>query len=112
MRRNILIIIASAIGLLAPLYFLSDYRSTPVMNDHYRDSLQTSNDSLRGVLAYQILVADSLHQRIRQRNVLIRLTKLKCNRYANIVKKNPSQSIFIVAWIDRSFQWVDERDEE
>lgn len=47
---------------------------------------------------------DSLQNRLREQIVLIKLTELQCKRYAKIVQKNPSQSIFIVGWIDRAFE--------
>lgn len=111
MRKNLLILIIAA-GTMLLFVFRSNVPAVSMVNNSYADSLQASNDSLKILLVKMILTADSLHGRIRQRDVLIRITKLKCNRYANIVKKNPSQSIFIVAWIDRSFQWVDEKGEE
>jgi hypothetical protein len=62
--------------------------------------LQASVDSLK-------TVTDSLRTELKQQRVLTRFTAEKCHRYAVIVKNNPSQSVFIVNWIDRSFLWLD-----
>ncbi len=71
-------------------------------------SSQKTIDSLQTVLHKTSLVVDSLTSKLKQQRILIRFTAEKCHKYAAIVKKNPSQSIFIVGWIDRAFQWVDE----
>jgi len=65
-------------------------------------------DSLQAVIRMDSLQIDSLTSKLRERNILIRFTAAKCHKYALIVKKNPNQSVFIVNWIDRSFQWIDE----
>jgi hypothetical protein len=64
--------------------------------------LQKKVDSLR-------TVSDSLNTEIKREKILIKFTAEKCHKYAAIVKKNPSQSVFIVNWIDRSFLWINEK---
>ena len=66
-------------------------------------------DSLQNVISKQTLVVDSLNAKVRQQKILIKFTALKCHKYAAIVKKNPSQSVFIIGWIDRSFTWINEK---
>lgn len=51
---------------------------------------------------------DSLFSALYDQKILVKLTKEKCIRYAKIVRKDHSQSIFIVNWIERSFQWTEE----
>ncbi len=51
---------------------------------------------------------DSLFNALHEHKILVGLTAEKCKRYAKIVRKDPSQSVFIVNWIERSFQWTEE----
>ena len=73
-------------------------------NDH---PTITSQSSQRTIDSLQTVV-DSLTTKLKQQRILIRFTAEKCHKYAAIVKKNPSQSVFIVGWIDRAFLWVNE----
>ena len=52
------------------------------------------------------LVLDSTRSRLREQVVLIRLTEQQAKRYAKIVGRDPSQSRFIVGWMNRAFQGV------
>lgn len=70
---------------------------------------QNKIDSLTVSLQRVTFVRDSLQTKLTQQRILIRFTAEKCHRYATIVKNKPTQSIFIVNWIDRSFLWVNER---
>jgi hypothetical protein len=70
---------------------------------HVEESrLKATVDSLQ-------VVTDSLKVELKQQRVLARFTAEKCHRYAVIVRNNPSQSVFIVNWIDRSFLWLNEK---
>ena len=69
---------------------------------------QTTIDSLKTVVNTGIYISDSLKLELRRQKILINFTAQKCHKYAAIVKKNPTQSVFIVNWIDRSFKWIDE----
>jgi hypothetical protein len=51
---------------------------------------------------------DSLYTAHQEQKILIRFTAEKCKKYAKIVKRDPSQSVFITNWIERSFQWTEE----
>ena len=67
------------------------------------------DDKNKKVIDSLKVVVDSLNAKVRQQKILIKFTAEKCHKYAVIVKKNPSQSVFIVNWIDRSFQWINEK---
>ena len=71
--------------------------------------LKSERDSLAVVSSSQSLIIDSLKSRLVEQTVLIRFTREKCRKYAAIVKKDPSQSVFIKNWIERSFQWTEEK---
>lgn len=73
------------------------------------DSVQNIIHNLVVENINNIHTADSLKSVIRQQKILIKFTALKCHKYATIVKKNPSQSVFIVNWIDRSFLWINNK---
>jgi|ERR1035437_8779791 PBP1b-binding outer membrane lipoprotein LpoB len=86
-----------------------DYSSIAPVQHTLIDSLlivihQKSLDKKDAELQY-----DSLFSKLKQQRILIRATAEKCHKYAAIVKKNPSRSIFIVNWIDRAFLWVNEK---
>lgn len=77
------------------------------------DSLREKIDSVRGALdeaQMQIELEshdlDSLGAVLSYHVIMEKRTAGKCHDYAAIVKKKPSQSIFIVNWIDRAFQWT------
>lgn len=70
--------------------------------------LKNENDSLRARLVSYCDSTQIFRERYIQQRKLILLTRAKCRTYAGIVKKNPTQSVFITNWISRSFQWVDE----
>ena len=70
---------------------------------------QKTIDSLQIVLHQKSIEIDSLSAKLKQQRTLIKFTALKCHKYAAIVKKSPSQSVFIVNWIDRAFLWIDEK---
>ena len=50
----------------------------------------------------------ALDAKVREQFILINFTALKCRKYANIVRRDPSQAIFLPGWIDRSFEWPKE----
>jgi hypothetical protein len=64
-------------------------------------------DSLNSIIKIDSIRYDSLLTICREQKTLINFTAQKCHKYASIVQNNPTQSIFIVNWIDRSFQWKD-----
>lgn len=65
-------------------------------------------DSLKALIQFDSLTIASLSSKLRQQRILIQFTAAKCHKYAVIVQKNPGQSVFIVNWIDRSFQWMND----
>ena len=66
-------------------------------------------DSLNMIIKIDSIRYDSLLTKHKEQKTLINFTALKCHKYAVIVQKNPSQSVFIVNWTDRSFQWIKEK---
>ena len=58
---------------------------------------QTTIDSIK-------TKCDSLQTKYNEEIVLIKLTKLQCQKYATVVQKNPTQSVFIVGWVNRAFE--------
>jgi hypothetical protein len=66
-------------------------------------------DSLQTLLQKDSVLISILSAKIKQQKILITFTAEKCHRYALIVRRSPSQSIFIVGWIDRAFQWTKEK---
>lgn len=71
--------------------------------------LKTSLDSLSKESLRKDYIIDSLSGKYSQQQFLIRFTAQKCKKYASIVRRDPSQSVFIVNWIDRSFQWTEQK---
>jgi len=69
----------------------------------------TAVDSLKTILQKDSILINSLYAKIKQQKILITFTAEKCHKYATIVKNKPSQSIFIVGWIDRAFLWTKEK---
>jgi hypothetical protein len=51
-------------------------------------------------------VRDSLTKELNRQTAKMRFTKIRCIDYAKIVQKNPRQSVFIVGWTTRAFEWV------
>jgi hypothetical protein len=72
------------------------------------DSLQLIIDSLQTEIDRQTQVVDSVTIKYREQRTLILFTRSKCLRYSKIVGKDHSQAVFIVNWIHRAFEWVDE----
>jgi len=75
-------------------------------NDQTVKDLVATVDSLNVMLIRGTLAIDSLKQFADYEKIMAKRTAGKCHDYAAIVKKNPSQSVFIVNWIDRAFQWT------
>lgn len=71
-------------------------------------NLKKTNDSLLHVIDYKQSNCDSINTLYKKNRRFILRTKDYCISYAKIVKKNPSQSVFIETWTIRAFQWVDE----
>ena len=78
----------------------------PQANDQTVRDLTQHVDSLSSLVAREALTVDSLANELHYQKVMANRTATKCHDYAAIVKKNPSQSIFIVNWVDRAFQWT------
>jgi hypothetical protein len=75
-------------------------------NDKTVSDLVATVDSLNRLLVKDTLAIDSLKMFADYEKIMARRTAGKCHDYAVIVKKNPTQSVFIVNWIDRAFQWT------
>jgi len=71
-------------------------------------TLKNRVDSLTVVSERFEFERDSIDAVYKKQTRFIKRTKSYCLSYANIVKKNPTQSVFLPTWIDRSFQWVHE----
>ena len=65
--------------------------------------LQHQNDSLKIIIQKDSLYIDSLQAIHKETKRWIVITAKQCQFYAKTVKENPSQSVFIVAWINRAF---------
>jgi hypothetical protein len=72
------------------------------------DSLQSVIDSLEQELSMVVAGKDSLAEKYKEQRTLILFTRSKCLRYSKIVGRDHSQAVFIVNWIHRAFEWVDE----
>ena len=56
-------------------------------------------------IKYLTVDKTGLDAKVREQSVLIQFTALKCRKYANIVRRDPSQAVFLPGWIERSFEW-------
>jgi hypothetical protein len=72
------------------------------------DSLQSVIDSLQLELGSRMQEIDSLALKYKEQRTLILFTRSKCLRYSKIVGRDHGQAVFIVNWIHRAFEWVDE----
>ena len=78
----------------------------PSANDKTVSGLVATVDSLKGVTSRAQLLTDSLRIELNYQMMMSRRTAIKVHDYALIVQKNPSQSVFIVNWVDRAFQYT------
>ena len=75
-------------------------------NDQTVKDLVAKIDSVSQIAAHERLTIDSLTNALHYQKTMAKRTAGKCHDYAVIVKKNPTQSVFIVNWIDRAFDYT------
>ncbi len=96
---------------LAVVIVATDLSKTDIVVEDLKTQLRTAQMERFEAEARALTLAsrnDSLFSALHDYKILTGLTAEKCKRYAKIVRKDPSQSVFIVNWIERSFQWTEE----
>ena len=78
----------------------------PQANEKTVQNLVATVDSLKTVNSHKQVFIDSLRIELSYQEMMARRTAIKVHDYAVIVKNNPSQSVFIVNWVDSAFEYT------
>ena len=105
MRKALIVLLAIIAVMSAAL--IGQMRTISSLRENQRIAgalLESSAQQIK----YLSVDKTALETKVNEQYVLINFTALKCRKYANIVRRDPSRAIFLPGWIDRSFEWTKE----